>query len=524
MRGGSIPRELQHALSAPLTAAQRENIEGGANALDEITCTTIHGFCQQIVRPYPVETGIDPGAEIIDPAVAELAFQDLTKAWLSARFGRDRNSEGLGRIPPMKGAGGSDDFFAELVSVNPDDAVDLITEAADFLKDHRTASAPPANIDPAVFSRLASAIDDFASWYNGCEIVEEKTAEEVADLARIADIARALSAGEVTGKKIAALLSHQPPKASIEKRTSFRAWGKKGKWVDAAKAIGKSKAFGEQLSSAGEAHYRACDAAYSEFRAALGAMAFERFVNEFTALKDLYAQYKRDAALMDFDDLLHHARNLVATSEPVRQALAKKYPRILVDEFQDTDPLQAEILWRLAGEGVADLPWHQRHIRPGALFLVGDPKQAIYRFRGADVATYIMAKTALATRDPSSILEISANFRSQPPILEFVNRNFASMLDVSQGQPGFAALAAVRPSDDHPAVATFDIIIEERHKGAKGLIAGELRREEAKIIAGIVDRLIGSYPVWDKDTRAFRKARAGDIALLAPTGTSLVDL
>ena len=518
---GTIPPELQNALSTPLSAAQREAIERGANALDEITCTTIHGFCQQIVRPYPVETGIDPGAEIIDPAAAELAFQDLMDAWLSARFGRDRSSEGLGRIPPMKGAGGSEDFFAELVNASPDAAVDLITKAADFLKDHRTASALPAVVDSAVFSRLVSAIDDFAAWYNGCQVVEEKTAEDLTDLARIADMVRALSVGHVTGKKIADLLSHQPPKAKTEKGTGFRPWGKKNKWKEAAKAHGQSTAVGEQLSSAGEAHYRACDAAYGEFRTLLGQMAFQRFVDEFTALKDLYAQYKRDAALMDFDDLLHHARDLLATSEPVRLALAKKYPRILVDEFQDTDPLQAEILWRLAGDGTSDTPWHEQQIRPGALFLVGDPKQAIYRFRGADVATYITAKNALASSDSVSVLEISANFRSQPPILEFVNQNFAGMLDVDQGQPGFAALAPVRQSGDHPAVATFDIMIEDRHRGEKGLVAGALRREEANIVADIIQRLIGSYPVWDKDLRAFRAARAGDIALLAPTGTSL---
>jgi ATP-dependent exoDNAse (exonuclease V) beta subunit len=223
-------------------------------------------------------------------------------------------------------------------------------------------------------------------------------------------------------------------------------------------------------------------------------------------------------ALLDFDDLLHHARNLLATCEPVRQALARRYPRILVDEFQDTDPLQAEILWRLAGEGIPSLPWQERQIRPGALFLVGDPKQAIYRFRGADVATYLAAKNAMAVRDPASILEISANFRSQAPILEFVNQNFAGMLDVAQGQPGFVALAPVRQAGDRPAVATFEIAVEDRHKGDRGLIVDELRREEAGIVAGIVQRLIGSYPVWDKDRRAFREARAGDIALLAPTG------
>lgn len=521
LQKGTVPTELQYALATPFSAIQRENIDRGWRTLDEITCTTIHGFCQQLVRPYPVETGIDPGAQIIDPAAAELAFQDLMEAWLSARFGRDRSAEGLGRIPPMKGAGGDEDFFAELVSIAPDEAVDLIKNAADFLKEHRTASAPMSKADPNLFMRLVTAIEEFASWYGGCLVVEEKTEEVVADLARIADIARELARGPITGKTIAQMLAHKRPSACKKDTSDFTQWGKKTKWKDAAKAFGKSAAFGETLSAAGEAHYWACDAAYGDFCCVLGQMAFQRFVAEFTALKDIYTRYKRDAALMDFDDLLHHARDLLATSEPVRQALAARYPRILVDEFQDTDPLQAEILWRLAGEGAQDVVWQERQIRPGALFLVGDPKQAIYRFRGADVATYLTAKNALAARDPSSILTISANFRSQPSILQFVNDNFASMLDIAMGQPGFSALAPVRKSGGQSAVATFDILIEQRHRSDRGPIAKELRREESALVADIVQRLIGSYPVWDKDLGDYRVARAGDIALLAPTGTSL---
>ena len=72
--GGDVPVELREALPQGLTAAQRENLENGARALDEITCTTIHGFCQQLVKPYPVETGIDPGAAIIDPAAAQIVY------------------------------------------------------------------------------------------------------------------------------------------------------------------------------------------------------------------------------------------------------------------------------------------------------------------------------------------------------------------------------------------------------------------------------------------------------------------
>jgi ATP-dependent exoDNAse (exonuclease V) beta subunit len=74
-----------------------------------------------------------------------------------------------------------------------------------------------------------------------------------------------------------------------------------------------------------------------------------------------------------FDDLLHHARDLLANDPGVRQALPRRYPRILVDEFQDTDPLQAEILWLLCGDGDESEPWAARRLRPGSLFLVGDP-------------------------------------------------------------------------------------------------------------------------------------------------------
>jgi hypothetical protein len=109
-----IPDELRVALPDGLSAEQSKAIAAADETLDELTCTTIHGFCQQLVKPYPVEARIDPGATIIDPEAADLAYQDLVQAWLSARFGRDRGTEGLGRLPPLP-ALGEQDFFAELL-------------------------------------------------------------------------------------------------------------------------------------------------------------------------------------------------------------------------------------------------------------------------------------------------------------------------------------------------------------------------------------------------------------------------
>ena len=519
---GQVPLELEEALQEGLSDEQRAHLQEGAATLDEITCSTIHGFCQQLIRPYPVETGIDPGAKIIDPAAAELAYQDLMEAWLSARFGRDRGAEGLGRIPPITDAGGEEDFFTELLVKAPDRTLDLIQNTAQFLKIHRTARASAATFNPAEFTALADAVAACAAWYNDCGVVEPTTVEFIEDISQVADLAREAGTQHLTGRRIATLLFHTHPKACKKNDIAFKQWGRKGKWKDAAKLTGLSAAQGEQLSTAGEGHYQACGESYSSFCAGLGALAFQHFVGEFDALRDLYRDYKRDAALLDFDDLLHHACNLLRTNEAVRGALAQRYPRILVDEFQDTDPLQAEILWRIAGDGGMDSAWHENIIRPGALFLVGDPKQAIYRFRGADVETYLVAKRALEEHDPSAVLDITASFRAQRPILEFVNTHFAEMLDEARGQPGFTALSPVRPTGDEPAVSTFELTLDDQHKNDKGnLIVDSVRREEAANVADIISRLIGSYPVWDKGQQTFRPARAGEIALLAPTGTSL---
>ncbi len=519
---GQIPVDLRDALPRGITEVQRKSLEDGERALDELTCTTIHGFCQQLVKPYPVEARIDPGAAIVDPPAAELAYQDLMEAWLSARFGRDRGAEGLGRIPPMSGAGGEDDFFSELLVRASDATLDLINKTARFLKHHRTAQAVAAATDVTGFARFADAVTGFTAWHNGCGVVEPTTDELIQDLARVVADAREAPVRPLSGRRIADLLFHTPPQACKKNDIAFKQWGRKGKWKVAAKMAGRSTAQGEQLSAAGEAHYHTCGAAYQHFCGELGGLAFQRFVTEFDALKGLYRDYKQQAALLDFDDLLHHARDLLKANEPVRRALAARYPRILIDEFQDTDPLQAEILWRLAGEGDVALPWQERAIRPGALFLVGDPKQAIYRFRGADVETYLIAKRALAAHDPTAVLGISANFRSQDLILDFVNSHFSAALDESTGQPGFTALSAVRVHGDEPSVAAFEIALDERHRNSQGkLVVDRVRREEATVVADLARHLIGAYPIWDKDVAAFRPARASDIALLAPTGTQL---
>ena len=149
----------------------------------------------------------------------------------------------------------------------------------------------------------------------------------------------------------------------------------------------------------------------------------------------------------------------------MRRALAERFRRVLVDEFQDTDPLQTEIFWRLCGEPPGDGDagdWTAFAPRPGALFLVGDPKQAIYRFRGADIVAYVRAREAFRTGDADAVLSIATNFPSRAPIMEYVNERFEAALSEENGQPGFQSLDPFRPPrDGGPSVAALDVSVAQ---------------------------------------------------------------
>ena len=179
------------------------------------------------------------------------------------------------------------------------------------------------------------------------------------------------------------------------------------------------------------------------------------------------------------------ARDLLVGREEVRKALARRYQHVLVDEFQDTDPLQIDILWQLCSEASKHSTKKPltRALRPGALFLVGDPKQAIYRFRGADVNAYLAARKSIGNE---ALLEITTNFRSVRPILDFVNERFKGVLSQAVGQPGFSALSATHePLDAAPAVAALDVPL-----GGEKPTASALRDAEADRVADLLGAVL----------------------------------
>ena len=138
---------------------------------------------------------------------------------------------------------------------------------------------------------------------------------------------------------------------------------------------------------------------------------------------------KRAGGLLDFDDLLAFARDLLMRSSPARRDFQDRFAALLVDEFQDTDPLQWQIVLLLSSASPDENDSALMPPTPGRLFLVGDPKQSIYRFRGADIETYLeIAKPQRSEALGLERIELTTNFRSVPSILRFVDGAFKDVM------------------------------------------------------------------------------------------------
>jgi ATP-dependent exoDNAse (exonuclease V) beta subunit len=500
LTAGAIAPELRVALPNGLSQAQRDNLTAASAAIDEITCSTIHGFCQRLIKPYPAEADIDPGASVIDRNQADLTFLEIVDGLL-----RERLSGGQGGI------------LAEMVLHSPGQTVALIYKIAENLRRRRMLSAPPISPFDRHLTAFRLAAAEFASFIDGAAAAEPETAVIVQ---RLTEMALAIANGPdpATPAGIVWLLISRPHPDLCTKTGAFATFRKKGKWAAAAKQAGLSKADADRLNDAAEGHYTACCDAWVSLVQAAAGHTLAALIDEARPILQRYRDHKRASAQLDFDDLIFAARDLLRDHDDVRRALGQRFAHVLVDEFQDTDPLQTEIFWRLCGEPVdGEDDWTGFRIRPGALFLVGDPKQAIYRFRGADVGAYVQARNAFSAQDPGGLLSISTNFRSCASILTFVNERFEVALS-AVGQPGFTALDPFHDDRGGLCVAALDIAVADENGKAS---AEQQRDAEADAIADLCARLIERHPIIDRRSGAERPCQPGDIALLAPTGAEL---
>lgn len=209
------------------------------------------------------------------------------------------------------------------------------------------------------------------------------------------------------------------------------------------------------------------------------------------------------------------ARDLLRRDPAVRAALQDRYRRLLLDEFQDTDRLQIEIAVRIAGGAAADAPrWEDVDVPAGSLFVVGDPKQSIYRFRRADIRTYLQARSIVAAP-----LELSTNFRSTRTILGWVNATFGTLMTEVEG-----AQAGFRPLDAAPDAVVGDPVLV-LGRDADHAKVPDARTAEATDIAALVATAVREHwTVRDPRSKEDRPVQPDDVTVLVPTRTAISGL
>ena len=204
-----------------------------------------------------------------------------------------------------------------------------------------------------------------------------------------------------------------------------------------------------------------------------------------------YEELKQRAGALDFLDLLLKARDLVRSDATVRQGFQRRFTHIFVDEFQDTDPLQAEILLLLASADPAATDWRTVAPAPGRLFIVGDPKQSIYRFRRADVGIYREVCERLE-KAGARIVKLTTSFRSVPEIQACVNAAFAPVMtgDTFTLQASYVPLAPFRPSlGKQPAVVALPV---PKPYGVRNISAVAIESSLPDAVGAYIDWLVTS--------------------------------
>jgi ATP-dependent helicase/nuclease subunit A len=368
--------------------------------LDKAPIGTIHSFCSSLLRLHPVEAGVDPGFRVDEGEAFDELFEAQWARWLD---------DELGERPPDRAA------WLELLAAAPLSDVEtlareLCSEAADL--------ADAAGPDLAAAEALRALSRRAADLPSGREKPQGKILEAIAQI--VARLDAAAAAAEAVEPSPSADEPPEPRSASWPKK-----WGEDPAAEDLYDEAG---AVAAAASPRDEAAVR---------RAARLLVPFaERFRRE-------YAR----RGWVSFDGLLRRARDLVRDHPRVREESKRRFAALLIDEFQDTDPLQGELLMFLAEKpGGAARRWQDVVPAAGRLFVVGDPKQSIYRFRGADIAAYEGFVGRL--RETGALLcDLTANFRSVPAVVTPVNDAFSVAMRAETGaQPAYKAIQPARPA------------------------------------------------------------------------------
>lgn len=395
------------------TGDERQRLDLALEELELARIGTIHSFCGDILRERPVEAGIDPIFQMLQEEDASALIDLAFDRWLQRTLADP--PEGVRRV--LRRRSGRETAQQQLRS-----AVHQLCRHRDFAHPWRR---DPFN-RPAEIDTLMLELADLG------ELADESTNPESWLTKGLHSIARFVR--ENTRLERVHSRDYDGLEAALRGFMRAKAWTYKS-WKESYGELTDTEVMRRRTSV--KAHLDAVVAACDADLAPLLQQELQGAVQEYELLK-------ANQGALDFLDLLIKARDLVKDDDAVRRDLQRRFRRFYVDEFQDTDPLQAEILLLLAADDPKNSDWHTVRPVPGKLFMVGDPKQAIYRFRRADVALYEAIKRRLMEMG-AELLHLSRSFRSPPSIQKLVNAAFGPAIGVDPEATGYVALQEARP-------------------------------------------------------------------------------
>jgi len=495
-----LRRDIERKIVAQTSGEHADRFRLALEQLDGAAIGTLHSFAQRILTEHPIEAGLPPRVEVSDEVSSDVAFDARWRSFCDELLA---DPEYERTILVMVAANVRFESL-RLLAAAFNNNWDLVEERVPEF------SPEPSNVHAAV----TSVLDDLE--HICCEPCNDDgdtlrlhlddIAEYVAWLRTITDELDLLEA-----------LGDKGPR----KRPSFRVAnkGKKSSWPsDVVDLRARVREAGDRLI---QIQGEAANASVKRLGTVLRRFTLEE------------AEKRRKSGELEFHDLLVIARSLLRDPEvgaAVRARLHARYQRLLLDEFQDTDPIQVEIAVliaatdpKLGSPDAADVRWDMVEVAPGHLFFVGDPKQSIYRFRRADIAMFLNAADRFgATLD--GMVELSANFRTVAPIIEWINTTFGHLIDVTDetsltmsSQPRYAPLDAVRPAPPSgPSVARIGGRAHLDDVNADGIRA----REAADVVASVSRAIREGWSVEIEEGN-WRPSRLGDITILVPARTSL---
>ncbi len=417
-----LRQELDKARQDPaITTEGRDRAGEALQHLERAFIGTIHSFCAQLLRQRPVEARVDPAFEEMAQPEAYALFGEEFRRWMQQQ---------LTAAPGLLYR-----LFARL-SWRDDDPVEALKGAAWQLAEWRDFPAPWRREKIEWQQQVDELLREIEAVLQMRAHCDRPTQDQLyQSLQPLADCWDRVRTARNIGRE-----DYNAWESDIIRLPEQLRWLKKG-YGQFSRSVTRDAmlAAWDQLCSDIQA-----------FRAQADADLAAALRDELWPVVTRYQEAKERAGKLDFADLLISARKLLH-NEDARRHFQMKYQRLFIDEFQDTDPLQAEILLLVSASDPEECDWER--IIPDRLFLVGDPKQSIYRFRRADVELYRKICNRLLNSGVASST-LSESRRSVAPIQEFVNAAFEEMpgyipltkgRDAHPGQPAVMALPMPKP-------------------------------------------------------------------------------